>query len=62
MSNALIFPLVLLSLLIGGLIAWLFAKLRFTKGMIGQTDLESKYVLRELYENLQQQSDLQKKI
>lgn len=60
MSNVLLFPLVLLSLLIGGLIAWLFAKLRFTKGMIGQLDLESRYVLRELYENLQQQTDVQK--
>lgn len=60
MSNALLLPLVLLSLLIGGLIAWLLAKLRFTKGLLSPSEVEKRYVLRELYEHLQQQTDVQK--
>lgn len=60
MSESLIFLYLVFGLLIGGLVAWLYAKLRFTKGVILPADLESKYVLRELYENLQQQADLHK--
>lgn len=60
MSAASILPLVLLSLCIGGLIAWLLAKLRFTKGMLTPGEVESRYVLRALYDNLQQQADVQK--
>lgn len=60
MSESLIFLYLAFGLLIGGLVGWLYAKLRFTKNVILQSDLENKYVLRELYENLQQQSDLQK--
>ena len=60
MSESLIFLYLVFGLLIGGLVAWLYAKLRFTKGVILAADLESKYVLRELHENLQQQADLHK--
>ncbi|MDX1939447.1 MAG: DNA recombination protein RmuC [Saprospiraceae bacterium] len=60
MLDSLLLPLVLLSLLIGGLIAWLLAKLRFTKGMLPPSEVEQRYVLRELYEHLQQQTDAQK--
>ncbi len=60
MSESLIFLYLVFGLLIGGLVAWLYAKLRFKKDVILAADLESKYVLRELYENLQQQADLHK--
>jgi len=60
MTEPLLLPLLLLSLLIGALVSWLLAKLKFTKNRISSKELESRYVLRGLYEHLQQQSDLQK--
>lgn len=60
MSEAPIFPFVLLSLLIGALIAWLIAKLRFTRNTLSQAEVDSRYVLRALHENLQQLADIQK--
>lgn len=60
MSESLIFLYLGFGLLIGGLVGWLYAKLRFTKNVMLLSDLENKYVLRELYENLQQQFDIQK--
>lgn len=60
MSESLIFLYLGFGLLIGGLIGWLVAKVRFNVGMLSKSEVESKYVLRELYENLQQQYDIQK--
>lgn len=58
MSDALLLPFILLSLLIGGLITWLLAKLHFSKGTLQKSEVEKQYVLRELYEHLQQENDL----
>ncbi len=60
MSESLIFLYLLFGLFIGGIIGWLIAKIRFTRGILTSAEVESRYVLRELYENLQQQADVQK--
>lgn len=55
MLDSLLLPLVLLSLLIGGLIGWLFAKLRFTRGMLSPAEVERQYVAKALHVHLQQE-------
>lgn len=44
----------LIGLIGGGLIGWLIAKLQ-QKGSISSTEVENRYVLREIFDNLQQQ-------
>jgi DNA recombination protein RmuC len=48
----------LLGLLIGGLCAWLIAKYRFQAGALSEEKVKEKYVLKEIHEALQKQSDL----
>ncbi|MFN7117996.1 MAG: DNA recombination protein RmuC [Saprospiraceae bacterium] len=60
MSASILFLYLLFGLLIGGLLGWLFAKMRFTRGILTPSEVENRYVLRELHENLQQQADVQK--
>ena len=55
MLDSLLLPSVLLSLLVGGLIGWLFAKLRFTRGMLSPAEVERQYVAKALHVHLQQE-------
>lgn len=47
-----------LGLLTGGLAGWLIAKFYFRSTSLPQEEVDAKYVLREIHENVQQQSDL----
>ncbi len=60
MPESLLLGCILLSLLIGGLIGWLWARLRISKDIVGSSELAKRYVLREVYEQLQQQWETQK--
>ncbi|HMN91587.1 MAG TPA: DNA recombination protein RmuC, partial [Saprospiraceae bacterium] len=60
MSESLLLGCILLSLLIGGLIGWLLARLRVGKDNVGPSELAKRYVLREVHEQLQQQWETQK--
>ncbi len=53
-ENLLLLYLVL-GMLVSGLIGWLIAKLRFTRGMLSPAEVERQYVARALYEHLQQE-------
>ncbi len=66
MSETLLLTCVLLALLVGGLIGWLWAKMRFSAGMLTPTDVARDYVARALHEHLLQEinalrADLQEK-
>ncbi len=50
----------LVGLIVGGIIAWLMARLRAQQG-ITEREVQEKYVVKELYENLEKQwNQLQK--
>lgn len=60
MANPLLlsFLFLLLGLAIGGLTAWLLAKLWLKGNSLTPGEIESRYVSRELFENLQTQADV----
>ncbi len=47
----------LLGVLMSGIIGWLLARMRYSRGMLSAAEVETKYVARALYEHLQ--ADLQ---
>ncbi len=48
----------LLGLILGGGAAWLVARLRFRAEGVARAELESRYVLKEVHDQVQQQADL----
>jgi DNA recombination protein RmuC len=48
----------LLGFLLGGLFVWLYTKIRLGTSMIERDALKEQYILKEVYESLQQQLDL----
>ena len=48
----------LMGISLGGLISWIFTRLQASRNMISRNQLKDQYVLKEIHEALQQQSDL----
>lgn len=57
-SGSTLLLFLLLAIIIGAALSWLFAKLHFQAKAVLKEDLDKKYVLREVHQALQVQSDL----
>lgn len=49
-----------LGFIIGGIIIWFYAKLKFSKDVLTPTEVQERYVMKEVHEHLQQEMDLHK--
>lgn len=48
----------LAGIIIGGLVIWLFMRIRFANDFIAKPAVQEQYVLKEIYDNLQAQADV----
>ncbi len=58
MTDLLPFLFLLAGLLIGGLMAWLIAKMRFTQNRLTEAEVQEQFVRKEIFEQLQTQTDV----